>query len=147
MGTLTQLDLHYLKMAKMAGEKSQLTHSKRGTIIAKGNSIIAQGVNCHLDQAANVKYMGAHPNVPAAGLQDEKYIPTVNAELVAISVATATNANLSDVTLYSSDEPNWQMFKTAIVLGIKRLVYYGPAKNERMKTYGQSLGVEIIVVG
>lgn len=143
---LTQLDLHYLKMAKMAGEKSQLTHSKRGAIVAKGNSILAQGVNAHLDQAANVKYSGAIDGPPPPGLEGEQYIATITAETVAIAVAIGLTQNLAEVTMYVSDEPNWVTYKWLITLGIKRLVYYGPAQNERIKTYSQALGVEVIVV-
>ncbi len=98
---------------------------------------MAQGVNAHLDTAAHI--------APKQQV-DEKYVATVNAEIVAVAAAIQAGAHLAEVTLYCSAEPNWYVYKTIVTLGIRRVVYYGPSKNDRIKDYSTSLGVEVVVV-
>ena len=80
-------------------------------------------------------------------VQEERYIATVNAELVAMGNAITAGINLHNVTIYISEVPNWITFKTLVTFGIKRIVHYGPCLNERIKHYSRELGVQLISVG
>lgn len=138
--SLTNTDLHFVKLARLQGERASFSHKKRGAVIANQNRIIAVGVNSHLDSGRSQATNGA--NSP-----DERYVATLNAEVVAISSAVRSNTPLHNATVYISDEPNWVTFKFLVALGIKRIVHYGPTQNEHTKHYAQKLGVEIISVG
>ncbi len=132
---ITSVDLHLLNMAKMAGEKSQFSKKKRGALIARQNQIIAEGVNSHLDSKSSK-------------IDDnERYIATVNAEIVAVGVAIRKKEDLGSCTIYCSDEPNWIVFKSLITFGIKRIIHFGPTKSDRIKHYSLQLGVEILGIG
>lgn len=137
---LQQNDLHFLRIAQITGQKSKFARHRRGAILVSNNKIIAQGVNSHLDQGK--------PDAQVAQIQDaERYVATVNAEMVAIGEAIKANVSLLNTTMYVSDAPNWITFKNMVVLGIKRIVHYGAVSNERMRHYAKELDVMLIGVG
>lgn len=138
---LTNTDLHFVKLARLQGERASYSHKKRGAVLANQNRIIAVGVNSHLDSGNEA------PSHAGSQGSEERYVATLNAEIVAISSAIRQNISLHGATVYISDEPNWVTFKFLVAVGIKRIVHYGPTQNEHTKHYAQKLGVEIISVG
>jgi deoxycytidylate deaminase len=137
---LTRLDIHFLKMARLQGEKSSFAKKKRGAVIAKNNRVISVGVSSHLDSNQALQ---AHSKLS----ENERYVATVNAELVAMGAAIRGGVTLNDVTMYISDPPNWITFKTMVTMGIKRIVHYGAGKGERVTHYARMLGIEILGIG
>lgn len=127
-------------MARQQGERSSFAHKKRGAVLAKDNKIVATGVNAHLDET------GAPAKTKGLG-ESERYVATVNAEIIAIGSAVRANVYLGDLTMYISDPPNWVTFKFIVALGLKRIVHYGTLQSERIKHYAQALGIEILSVG
>lgn len=137
---LQQNDLHFLRIAQITGQKSKFSRHRRGAVLVSNNKIIAQGVNSHLDQDK--------ADAQVAQIQDtERYVATVNAEMVAIGEAIKSNASLLNTTMYVSDAPNWITFKNMVILGIKRIVHYGPISSERMQHYAKELNITLIGVG
>lgn len=127
-------------MAQIAGQKSKFSRHRRGAVLVKDNKIISQGVNSHLNQGKAEAHI--------AQMKDtERYVATVNAEMVAIGEAMRKNETLLNATMYISDEPNWITYKNMVVLGIKRILWYGPITSDRIKHYSQELGVEIQGIG
>jgi deoxycytidylate deaminase len=125
----SQQDPHAIARGETSARK------RRGAVIARGNKILATGVSTHL---------GGELYKPET---EERYVATVNAELVALGKCIRNgNAPLSDVSLYASDCPNWYTFKMLITIGIRRIVFFGPASNDRVK-HAKELGVEILAVG
>lgn len=145
--SLSQVDLHFLQMSRLVGEQGHdaiETHSiqhgfgthKRGCVIAQGAKKLADGFSTHL---------GGNLYKPDT---DERFVATINAELVAIGNLTQKGSPpLSLATIYVSDCPNWYTFKMIVTLGFKRIIHYGPIMNPRITHYAQELGVEIISVG
>jgi deoxycytidylate deaminase len=141
--SLTQTDLHFLNMARQAGVSNSgttsLTPSRnkhRGAIIAQGSERLSSGSSTHL---------GGNLYKPDT---DERYVATVNAEMIALGNLTQKGSPpLSNTTIYISDSPNWYTFKMLVTLGIRRIVHYGPVTNERITHYAQELNIEIISVG
>lgn len=144
---LNKTDLHFLQMAALQSEKDPknlLSHhadggpvkKSRGAILVLNNKIVGEGISQHL---------GGNLYKPDT---EERYVATVNAELVAVGEAINKGvAPLTNLTMYISDSPNWYTFKMLVTLGLKRIVHYGPANNDRITHYAQELGVELISVG
>lgn len=129
-------------MARLAGEEGAGTSSSsgkgkhRGAIIAQGSEKLSSGSSTHL---------GGNLYKPDT---EERFVATVNAELVAVGNLTQKGTPpLGNTTIYVSDCPNWYTFKMLVTLGIRRIVHYGPVINERITHYAQELNIEIISVG
>lgn len=148
--SLSQTDLHFLKMAQLQTQAQAEAHKAmdptkphsvrsvkhRGAVIARGNEKLASGSSSHL---------GGDLHRPET---EERYVATVQAEIVALGNLTSKGAPpLGSTTIYISDCPNWYTFKTLITLGFKRIVHYGPVLNERITHYAAELGIELISVG
>lgn len=147
--SLTKQDLHFLRIATVQGGKSTFEKSKRGAVIAKDNKVIAVGTSAHLaidgqhvtDENAPVKtiFQGDH--------DQEHYHATIQAELAAIGQAVRANLSLDGATLYVTDFPNWLTWKLIIVSGIKRVVHYGVADNEKVNYYAPIHRIQVISAG
>ena len=133
---LTRLDTHFLKIAKITGERSSFAHSKRGAVLAIQNRIISTGVSSHLEEGK------ANTNN-----EEERYVATVSAELMAISNAVKNNTSILGATIYLSESPTWISFKIIATMGIKRIVHYGKQDNERVQHYAKLLGMEVLSIG
>lgn len=133
--SLQPVDLHFLQMARVQGEKSSFSKAKHGAVIARGNRVVAVGVNSHLSDGTGQQS------------DQERYVATLNAEIVAVSSAVRAQEALSDVTLYSTQAPNWNTFKTIAAMGLKRILHYSPEAPDRTQHYAKELGIELISVG
>ena len=144
--SLSRIDVHFLKMASMVSQQDPHaivsgkfragSKKHRGCIFAKGNKKLVDGVNTHL---------GGELYKPDT---EERYVATVNAEIVALGKAIRAGiAPLAEITSYSTSCPNWFTFKVLVTAGVRRFVHYGATTSERTKHYAQELGVEIIGVG
>ncbi len=137
---LSKADLAFLKMAHIQGQRSKFTKKKRGAILAKDNKVVAAGVSSHLNENG--------PTANSGALSDnERYVATVNAEIVAIGAAIKAGIFLNGCTIYTSDCPNWNVFKFLVTMGLKRIIHYGPTSNDRIAHYAREMGVEIIGIG
>lgn len=137
---LSKSDLHFLKMAQIQGQRSKFSKRKRGAILAKDNKVIAAGVSSHLNESGPTANSGALS-------ENERYVATVNAEIVAVGAAIKAGIFLSGCSIYVSDCPNWQTFKFLVTMGLKRILHYGPTMNDRITHYAREMGVEIIGIG
>ena len=108
-----QLDLRYLKMARIWSENSYCTRRKVGALLVKDKMIISDGYN---------GTPSGFPNV----CEDEnnRTLPYVlHAEANAITKVAKSNNSSADSTLYVTDSPCIECAKLIIQAGIKRVVY------------------------
>ena len=108
-----QLDIRYLKMAKLWSENSYCQRRKVGALLVKDKMIISDGYN---------GTPSGFPNVCEGS--DGRTLPYVlHAEANAITkVAKSNNSSLGS-TLYVTDSPCIECAKLIIQAGIKRVVY------------------------
>jgi deoxycytidylate deaminase len=136
--SFSRTDEHFLRMSHAEGRKSTLQKTKRGAVIAKGNKVLGIGISARLEEGKS------------GALQisaEERYIATIRAEIAALGACIRAGINLTGATVYTSDQPDWQSFKTLVTLGIKRIVFAGPLTSKRISHYSQLLGVELLAVG
>ncbi|MCH5235422.1 MAG: dCMP deaminase family protein [Muribaculaceae bacterium] len=108
-----QLDLRYLKMARIWSENSYCTRRKVGALLVKDKMIISDGYN---------GTPSGFPNI----CEDEnnRTLPYVlHAEANAITKVAKSNNSSADSTLYVTDSPCIECAKLIIQAGIKRVVY------------------------
>ncbi|MCH5224345.1 MAG: dCMP deaminase family protein [Muribaculaceae bacterium] len=108
-----QLDIRYLKMARIWSENSYCVRRQVGAILVKGQMIISDGFN---------GTPSGFPNV----CEDEegRTLPYVlHAEANAITKVAKSNNSSDGSTLYVTDSPCIECAKLIIQAGIKRVVY------------------------
>jgi deoxycytidylate deaminase len=149
MQNLSKNDLHFLKMAQSQANRSTFEKSKRGAVIAKDNKVIAVGASAHLAiDGSHITDENAPVKTIFQGQTDqEHYHATIQAELSAIGMAVRANISLDSCTLYVTSQPNWLVWKTIFICGIKRVVFYGAYDNEKVKYYAPVNKVQVIGVG
>jgi dCMP deaminase len=135
---LNRLDEHFLKLARLEGQKSTLQKTKRGCIVARGNKILTTGTSTHMGQGQIQEGQLMH---------EERYIAVIQAEIVAVGNAIKSGINIVGATFYISDQPNWQIFKILATCGIKRIVFYGPVTSKKTQHYANLMGVQLLAVG
>ena len=108
-----QLDIRYLKMAKIWAENSYCKRRKVGALIVKNKMIISDGFNGTPSGFENV-------------CEDEnnKTKPYVlHAEANAITKVAKSNNSSEGATLYITSSPCMECAKLIIQAGIKKVVY------------------------
>lgn len=108
-----QLDIRYLKMARLWSENSYCTRRKVGALLVKEKMIISDGYN---------GTPSGFPNVCEDA--DNRTLPYVlHAEANAITKVAKSNNSSEGSTLYVTDAPCIECAKLIIQAGIKRVVY------------------------
>ncbi|MCH5241353.1 MAG: dCMP deaminase family protein [Muribaculaceae bacterium] len=121
-----QLDIRYLKMARIWSENSYCTRRKVGALLVKDKMIISDGYN---------GTPSGFPNVCEDA--DNRTLPYVlHAEANAITKVAKSNNSSEDSTLYVTDSPCIECAKLIIQAGIKRVVY--------SKLYRISDGIDLL---
>ena len=108
-----QLDLRYLKMARIWSENSYCVRRKVGALLVKDKMIISDGYN---------GTPSGFPNICEDS--DNRTLPYVlHAEANAITKVAKSNNSSEGSTLYVTDSPCIECAKLIIQAGIKRVVY------------------------
>ena len=108
-----QLDLRYLRMAKIWAENSYCTRRQVGALIVKDKMIISDGYNGTPSGFENI-------------CEDEHGLTkpyVLHAEANAITKIACSGNNSGGATLYVTDAPCIECSKLIIQAGIKRVVY------------------------
>ena len=114
-----QLDLRYLRMAKIWAENSYCTRRQVGALIVKDKMIISDGYNGTPSGFENI-------------CEDEHGLTkpyVLHAEANAITKIACSGNNSGGATLYVTDAPCIECAKLIIQAGIARVVY---ARNYRL---------------
>ena len=108
-----QLDLRYLKMARIWSENSYCVRRKVGALLVKDKMIISDGYN---------GTPSGFPNICEDS--DNRTLPYVlHAEANAITKVAKSNNSSEGSTLYVTDSPCIECAKLIIQAGIRRVVY------------------------
>ena len=131
-----QLDMRYLRMARVWAENSYCVRRKVGALIVKDKMIISDGYNGTPSGFENV--------CEAEDGTTKPYV--LHAEANAITkVAKSANSSLG-ATLYITSSPCIECAKLIIQAGIRRVVYCDCYRSEDGVELLKRVGIEIVQV-
>ena len=134
---LRQLDMRYLRMARIWAENSYCVRRQVGALIVKDKMIISDGYNGTPAGFENI-------------CEDEvtgKTKPYVlHAEANAITKVAKSGNNSKDATLYVTASPCMECAKLIIQAGIKRVVYSEKYRLEDGLDLLKRAGIEVVYV-
>jgi dCMP deaminase len=131
-----QLDLRYMKMARIWAENSYCERRKVGALIVKDKMIISDGYNGTPSGFENVCEDEAYNTKP--------YV--LHAEANAITKVAKSNNSSEGATLYVTASPCIECAKLIIQAGIKRVVY---GEGYRLTDGAELLeraGIEVVLI-
>ena len=129
-----QLDLRYIRMARVWAENSYCVRRQVGALIVKDKMIISDGYNgtpsgfenvCEDDDGVTKPYV-------------------LHAEANAITKVAKSANNCDGATLYVTASPCIECSKLIIQAGIKRVVYSDPYRNDDGLKLLQRVGIECV---
>ena len=131
-----QLDLRYIRMARVWAENSYCVRRQVGALIVKDKMIISDGYNGTPSGFENL-------------CEDENgstkpYV--LHAEANAITKVAKSANNCDGATLYVTASPCIECSKLIIQAGIKRVVYSEPYRNDDGLQLLQRVGIECVHV-
>lgn len=129
-----ELDLRYLRMARIWAENSYCQRRKVGALVVKDKMIISDGYNGTPSGFENV-------------CEDENYVTkpyVLHAEANAITKLARSSNNSEGSTLYVTAAPCLECSKLIIQAGIKRVVYAEKYRLEDGVSLLKRAGVEVI---
>ena len=129
-----QLDLRYIRMARVWAENSYCVRRQVGALIVKDKMIISDGYNGTPSGFENV--------CEDDGGVTNPYV--LHAEANAITQVAKSANNCDGATLYVTASPCIECSKLIIQAGIKRVVYSDPYRNDDGLKLLQRVGIECV---
>jgi len=129
-----ELDMRYIRMAKIWAENSYCERRKVGALIVKDKMIISDGYNGTPSGFENI-------------CEDENNVTkpyVLHAEANAITKIARSNNSSDGATMYVTDAPCIECAKLIIQAGIKRLVYSKEYRVEDGINLLKRAGIELI---
>ncbi|MDD4418537.1 MAG: dCMP deaminase family protein [Bacteroides graminisolvens] len=129
-----ELDMRYIRMAKIWAENSYCERRKVGALIVKDKMIISDGYNGTPSGFENI-------------CEDENNVTkpyVLHAEANAITKIARSNNSSDSATMYVTDAPCIECAKLIIQAGIKRLVYSKEYRVEDGINLLKRAGIEVI---
>ena len=129
-----ELDMRYIRMAKIWAENSYCKRRKVGALIVKDKMIISDGYNGTPSGFENI-------------CEDENNVTkpyVLHAEANAITKIARSNNSSDGATMYVTDAPCIECAKLIIQAGIKRLVYSKEYRVEDGINLLKRAGIEVI---
>ena len=129
-----ELDMRYIRMAKIWAENSYCERRKVGALIVKDKMIISDGYNGTPSGFENI-------------CEDENNVTkpyVLHAEANAITKLARSNNSSDGATMYVTDAPCIECAKLIIQAGIKRLVYSKEYRVEDGINLLKRAGIEVI---
>ena len=130
----TQLDIRYLRMARIWAENSYCQRRRVGALMVKDKTIISDGYNGTPSGFANVCEDSAGVTLP--------YV--LHAEANAITKVARSNNASEGSTLYVTTSPCMECSKLIIQAGIKRVVFSELYRISDGMSLLKEAGVEVI---
>ena len=131
-----QLDLRYIRMARIWAENSYCVRRQVGALIVKDKMIISDGYNGTPSGFENV--------CEDDGGMTKPYV--LHAEANAITKVAKSANNCDGATLYITASPCIECSKLIIQAGIKRVVYSDPYRNDDGLQLLRRVGIECVHV-
>lgn len=128
-----QLDIRYMKMAKIWSENSYCVRRQVGALIVKDQMIISDGYNGTPKGFENV----------CEDTEGETKPYVLHAEANAITKVAKSNNNSLGATLYVTSSPCIECAKLIIQSGITRVVYLDSYHTESGEELLKRIGVEV----
>ena len=132
-----QLDIRYLRMARIWAENSYCQRRRVGALMVKDKTIISDGYNGTPSGFANVCEDSAGVTLP--------YV--LHAEANAITKVARSNNASEGSTLYVTTSPCMECSKLIIQAGIKRVVFSELYRISDGMSLLKEAGVEVIQIG
>ena len=132
---LRQLDLRYLRMARIWAENSYCVRRKVGALIVKDKMIISDGYN---------GTPSGFENICEDELTGKTKPYVLHAEANAITKVAKSANNCDGSTLYITAAPCIECSKLIIQAGIKRVVYCDDYRSEDGLKLLQRVGIECV---
>ena len=131
-----QLDIRYMKMARIWAENSYCVRRQVGALIVRDNMIISDGYNCTPS--------GYENNCEDETGKTKPYV--LHAEANAITKVAKSNNSSEGATLYVTSSPCIECAKLIIQSGIKRVVYADSYHSMDGIDLLKRVGIEIVKV-
>ena len=131
-----QLDIRYMKMARIWAENSYCVRRQVGALIVRDKMIISDGYNGTPSGFENICEDEAGKTKP--------YV--LHAEANAITKVAKSNNSSEGATLYVTSSPCIECAKLIIQSGIRRVVYADPYHSSDGIELLERVGIEVVCV-
>ena len=132
-----QLDVRYLKMARIWAENSYCVRRQVGALIVKDKMIISDGYN---------GTPSGFENICEDELTGKTKPYVLHAEANAITKVAKSANNCDGSTLYVTASPCIECAKLIIQAGIKRVVYADPYRSDEGIQLLEKVGIECVQI-
>jgi dCMP deaminase len=130
-------DEYFMRIARDVATRSTCDRKHVGAVIVRDKNILATGYN------GSIGGLG-HCDQEGHMLEDGHCVRTIHAEANAIIQAAKHGVRIEGGTVYVTASPCWGCFKMIANAGLGRIVFGEFYRDERIFSFAQKLGIELV---
>lgn len=133
-------DEYFMQIAATVATRATCDRKHVGAVIVRDRSILATGYNGsirgleHCDEAGHM-------------MEEGHCVRTIHAEANAIIQAARNGVRIDGGTIYVTASPCWGCFRMIANAGLVRIVFGEFYRDQRIFTFAQRLGIELVKLG
>jgi dCMP deaminase len=131
---------YFMNIAEQVASRSTCDRKHVGAVIVRDKTILSTGYNGSLRGAPHCDDIGHD-------MDNGHCVRTVHAEANAVTQAAKNGVSIDNTEIYVTASPCLACFKLIANCGIRTVYYKEFYKDERINTYAEQTGVQLIYMG
>jgi dCMP deaminase len=133
-------DRYFMNLAVQAATRSTCPRKAVGAVVVRDKAVLATGYNGSIRGLEHCFEVGCL-------MDNDHCVRTVHAEANAILQAARHGMRIEGADIYVTASPCWDCFKLIANAGIGRVLYGEFYRDERIQTFAQQAGIELVPLG
>jgi len=133
-------DRYFMNLAVQAATRSTCPRKAVGAVVVRDKAVLATGYNGSIRGLEHCFEVGCL-------MDNDHCVRTVHAEANAILQAARHGMRIEGADIYVTSSPCWDCFKLIANAGIGRVLYGEFYRDERIQTFAQQAGIELVPLG
>jgi len=129
-----------MNLAVQAATRSTCPRKAVGAVVVRDKAVLATGYNGSIRGLEHCFEVGCL-------MDNDHCVRTVHAEANAILQAARHGMRIEGADIYVTSSPCWDCFKLIANAGIGRVLYGEFYRDERIQTFAQQAGIELVPLG
>jgi dCMP deaminase len=130
-------DEYFMNIARVVASRSTCDRKQVGAVIVRDKTILSTGYNGSLRGLPHCTEVGHM-------IENDHCVATIHAEQNAIIHAARNGVAIEGGAVYVTASPCWSCFKSIANAGLNRIVYGEFYRDERIFSFAERLGIELL---
>lgn len=137
MAQRPSMDVYFMRIASVVASRATCPRKQVGAVVVRDRRVLSTGYNGSLPGQPHCTDEGCM-------MVEGHCERTIHSEANALVQAARNGVVTDEATIYVTASPCFSCFKLIVGAGIKRIVFGEVYRDERIRTFSQQCGIELV---